>query len=103
MKIKKAVITCAGPNQRKLPLQTLIDRDGIEKSVLEVLVEEILATGIDKIGCVVFPEDKKAYSEIVGDYKRHIEFIIFRYPLTRITGFNLRRYYLITIFNYFVY
>lgn len=75
MKIKKAVITCAGPNQRKLPLQTLIDRDGIGKSVLEVLVEEILEAGIDNIGCVVFPEDKKAYSDIVGDFKRYIEFI----------------------------
>ena len=33
MKIKKAVITAAGQNQRVLPLQTLIDRDGQEKSV----------------------------------------------------------------------
>lgn len=48
MKINKAVITCAGPNQRKLPLQTLIDREGNEKSVLEILVEEVLITGIDK-------------------------------------------------------
>jgi UTP--glucose-1-phosphate uridylyltransferase len=28
MKIRKAVITAAGPSQRSLPLQTLIDRDG---------------------------------------------------------------------------
>ena len=41
MKIVKSVITCAAPKQRKLPLQTLIDRDGKEKTVLEVLVEEI--------------------------------------------------------------
>lgn len=75
MKINKAVITCAGPKQRKLPLQTLVDRDGNEKSVLEVLVEEVLNAGIDKIGCVVIPEDKSSYMDAIGDYARHIEFI----------------------------
>ena len=75
MKINKAIITCAGPSQRKLPLQTLIDRDGNEKSVLEILVEEVLSAGIDKIGCVVFPGDEKTYSDVIGDYSRHIKFI----------------------------
>jgi len=37
MKINKAVITAAGRQQRTLPLQTLIDRDGAEKSVLNLL------------------------------------------------------------------
>jgi len=37
MKINKAVITAAGRQQRTLPLQTLIDRDGAEKSVLSIL------------------------------------------------------------------
>ena len=75
MKINKAVITCAGPSQRKLPLQTLIDRDGNEKSVLEVLVEEVLNAGVDKIGCVIFPGDERSYKEVVGEYARHIQFI----------------------------
>ncbi|MCK5277563.1 MAG: nucleotidyl transferase [Cyclobacteriaceae bacterium] len=75
MKINKAVITCAGPRQRKLPLQTLIDRDGKGKSVLEILVEEVLNAGIDKIGCVVFPGDENTYADVVGDYARHITFI----------------------------
>ncbi len=75
MKINKAIITCAGPSQRKLPLQTLIDRDGNDKSVLEILVEEVLSAGIDKIGCVVFPGDENSYRDVVGDYSRHIKFI----------------------------
>ena len=75
MKIRKALITCAGPKQRKLPLQTLVDRDGNVKSVLEILVEEVLHAGIEKIGCVVIPEDKNAYSDTLGDYSRHVEFI----------------------------
>jgi len=75
MKINKAVITCAGPNQRKLPLQTLIDRDGNQKSVLEILVEEVLNVGIDKIGCVISPGDENSYKDVVGDYARYIKFI----------------------------
>ena len=81
MKINKAVITCAGPKQRKLPLQTLIDRDGREKSVLEILVEEILNAGISKIGCVVHPGDEITYQEIVGEYARYIIFIPQDQPL----------------------
>jgi len=81
MKINKAVVTCAGPKQRKLPLQTLIDRDGTEKSVLEILIEEILNGGISKIGCVVHPGDEKTYEAILGDYSRHISFIPQKEPL----------------------
>ena len=38
MRLRKAVITAAGPRQRTLPLQTLIDRDGNEKSLLAILI-----------------------------------------------------------------
>ena len=47
MRIRKAVITAAGPKQRTLPLQTLIDRDGEEKSVLRILVEEVVKAKIE--------------------------------------------------------
>jgi len=73
--ISKAVITCASPSQRKLPLQTLIDRDGNEKSVLEVLIEEVLNAGIDKIACIIFPGDKNKYIDVVGNNLNHVEFI----------------------------
>ncbi len=81
MKINKSVITCAAPKQRKLPLQTLIDRDGKEKTVLEVLVEEVLNAGIDNIGCVIHPGDEQSYGEVLGDYKRHVTFITQKHPL----------------------
>lgn len=81
MKINKAVITCAGPKQRKLPLQTLIDRDGQEKSVLEILIEEILSAGISKICCVIHPGDEKTYQEIVGDNVQYLTFISQDKPL----------------------
>ncbi len=45
MKITKAVITAAGKGQRHLPLQTLIDRDGHQKSVFSVIIEEVVQGG----------------------------------------------------------
>ena len=51
LRVRKAVITAAGANQRALPLQTLID-DGVEKSVLGIFIEQILTANIREI-CVV--------------------------------------------------
>jgi UTP--glucose-1-phosphate uridylyltransferase len=65
MKITKALITAAGPNQRKLPLQTLIDRDRKQRTVLEILIKEIKNAGIDDIGIVIQPEDEKSYAEVL--------------------------------------
>ena len=53
MKLKKAVITAAGKSQRSLPLQTLIDRDGAQKSALCIILEEALSAGISEICLVV--------------------------------------------------
>lgn len=74
MKIKKAVITAAGPKQRNLPLQTLIDRDGREKAVLRIIVEEVLRAGIDEICVVVRPSDEDAYGGVAGDHTGRLHF-----------------------------
>ena len=68
MKIRKAVITAAGPSQRSLPLQTLIDRDGVEKPVLRIIVEEALRAGIEEIAIVVSPGDEVPYARVAGDH-----------------------------------
>lgn len=81
MKISKAVITAAGRRQRTLPLQTLIDRDGIEKSVLTILIEEIVRAGINDIGIVVQPGDERAYVEVAGDYANRLHFVHQAEPL----------------------
>ncbi|HVO75238.1 MAG TPA: sugar phosphate nucleotidyltransferase [Ignavibacteriaceae bacterium] len=75
MKTKKAVVTVAGKKQRNLPLQTLVDCDGIEKSVLEIIIEQSLAAGIEEIGLVINPEDKEKYKEVAKDYISRINFI----------------------------
>ncbi len=66
MEIKKAIITAAGKSQRTLPLQTLVDRDGCTKTALRILVEEILAAGIDEICVVVSPGDEDSYAAAAG-------------------------------------
>ncbi|MBP8293347.1 MAG: NTP transferase domain-containing protein [Caldilineaceae bacterium] len=74
MNVTKAVITAAGRKQRTLPLQTLIDRDGQEKSVLRILLEEVLAAGIDEICVVVRPGDEPAYAQVAGQHGGRLHF-----------------------------
>jgi UTP--glucose-1-phosphate uridylyltransferase len=81
MRITKAVITAAGKQQRTLPLQTLIDRDGTEKSVLGILIEETLRAGIEEICLVVQPGDEKPYAEVAGDHARRLHFVQQSQPL----------------------
>ena len=75
MKIRKAVITAAGPNQRSLPLQTLIDRDGVEKPVLRIIIEEALRAGIEEIAVVVSPGDEAPYASVAGDHAGRLRMI----------------------------
>jgi len=75
MKITRAVITAAGPNQRTLPLQTLIDRDGTAKAVLRIIVEEVLSAGIEEICVVVCPGDEVAYATAVGEHAGRLTFV----------------------------
>ena len=81
MKIRKAVITAAGPNQRNLPLQTLIDRDGVEKAVLRIIVEEALRAGVEEICIVVSPGDEAPYTRVAGDHAGRLRFVPQEKPL----------------------
>lgn len=80
MKIKKAIITAAGTDQRKLAMQTLVDRDANRKTVLEILVEEALQAGIEEIGVVIHPGDLDVYKEL-SLVNNQIHFIIQDKPL----------------------
>ena len=74
MKVRKAVITAAGRNQRGLPLQTLVDRDGSQKSCLRVIIDEALSTGVEDICVVVNPGDQSAYEDAAGDAAGLLQF-----------------------------
>lgn len=75
MKITKAVITAAGKGQRHLPLQTLIDRDGQQKSVLSVIIDEVVRAGINDTCIVVHPEDEVAYRSVAGEHSGRLSFV----------------------------
>ena len=75
MKVRKAVITAAASNQRVLPLQTLIDRDGEEKSVLGILVEQVLQAHVDEVCIVVCPGDEARYRQALGKQAGHVAFV----------------------------
>ena len=80
MKITKAIITAAGKGQRNLPLQTLIDRDGQQKSVLSVIIEEVVRAGIKDICIIIHPDDEDAFRAVAVDHARHLSFVYQKEP-----------------------
>lgn len=81
MEIKRAIITAAGKNQRSLPLQTIVDRDGVQKTALAIIIEEILQAGIEEICVIVCPGDQQAYASAAGGYAKRLEFVEQTEPL----------------------
>jgi UTP--glucose-1-phosphate uridylyltransferase len=75
VEIKKAIITAAGKNQRTLPLQTLVDRDGRSKTALQILLEEVRSAGIEEICAVICPGDHAAYRNAAGDQAARLQFV----------------------------
>jgi len=75
MNTPKALITAAGRNQRHLPLQTIVDREGYPRSVLVQLIEEAVSAGIESIGVVVSPGDAELYHRAAGAHAKRLTFI----------------------------
>lgn len=75
MRVRKAVITAAGRAQRNLPMQTLFDQQGAERSVLSLVVREALHAGIDDICIVVWPGDEEPYAKLLSDDAARLTFV----------------------------
>jgi UTP--glucose-1-phosphate uridylyltransferase len=58
----------------------LIDRDGNEKSLLRILIEQSLAAGVEDIAVVVFPGDEYTYAQSAGSYANSVTFVPQREP-----------------------
>lgn len=66
MKVRKAVITAAGRGTRMYPATTtiqkemlpLMDRDGICKPAIQIIIEEALESGIEEVCLVVNPTNR---------------------------------------------
>ena len=75
MQVSKAVITAAGADQHRLPLQRFVDLDGTEKSALQIVIEEVLAAGVEQICIVIRPGTDAAYAEAANDYAGLLKFV----------------------------
>lgn len=69
MRIRKAVITAAAERQRRVPLQTLVDRDSTSRTVLAILINDILSAHIEQVCIVVRPGDEAGFIEAVPEHR----------------------------------
>jgi UTP--glucose-1-phosphate uridylyltransferase len=71
MKVRKAVITAAGRGTRQYPatsivqkeLLPLVDTDGLTKPVLQIIIGEAMAGGIEEVCIVVSPGDEEQFRQ----------------------------------------
>src|SRR5579863_3151057 len=75
MRIRKAVITAAGPAQRTLPMQTLFDQEGVERSVLSLILREAIRAGISETCIVVWPGDEEPYAKLLSNDASRLTFV----------------------------
>lgn len=80
MNIKKAVITAAGKDQNRLPLQVLVDRDGIPKAAIRIIIEEVLSAGVDEVSIIISPGDRESYQTALKETPAKLHFIEQREP-----------------------
>lgn len=75
MKIRKAVITAAGPDQRHLPLQAVTSRSGASQTALQVLLDEVFSAGISSAAVIVAAGDTDAYRKAAGPHADQVTFM----------------------------
>lgn len=69
-KIRKALITAAGLSSRRVPLQSLTSQNGASKPAIAIIIEEMLAAGIEQIGLVVSPADRPLFESVLSPYAK---------------------------------
>ena len=75
MKVRKAVITAAGGNHARLPLQTLVDRRGEVRTALRLTLDEVVDSGIDEVAIVIRPGQQDPYLTAAGTHASRLVFI----------------------------
>jgi UTP--glucose-1-phosphate uridylyltransferase len=71
----------AGQLHRDLPLQYITTADGRSKHAIALHIEELLASGIERIALVVQPNSPTLLSELIAQFPSAIELIIQEKPL----------------------
>jgi UTP--glucose-1-phosphate uridylyltransferase len=75
MKVRRALITAAAPNQHTLPLQQLVDSNGESKTALQLILEEVVRAGVEEICVVIQPGDQEEYRRAAGPEVERLLFV----------------------------
>lgn len=75
MQVRKAVITAAAPDQNRIPTQQLVDRQGHDKSALQLILQEVLSSGVEEICVVICPGDQPLFEQAAGDLVGSVQFV----------------------------
>lgn len=75
MSIFKAVITAAAPDQKSLPLQSLVDQQGQDKTALQLIADEAVNAGVEEICVVICPGEKDNYRKAAGVHATRLTFV----------------------------
>ena len=75
MSIRRAVITAAAPDQKSLPLQSLVDQQGRHKTALQLIVEEAVDAGAEEICVVICPGEADNFTKAAGEHATRLTFV----------------------------
>ena len=75
MSIFKAVITAAAPAEKSLPLQNLVDQQGRDKTVLQLIADEAVNAGVEEICVVICPGEQNNYEKAAGEHATRLTFV----------------------------
>ena len=71
----KAVITSANPDDKHLPLQTLVDSGGENRTALQILLADLFGSGLESAAIVIPPGEEKRYRDAAGEFVERLTFI----------------------------
>ena len=64
----KAVVTAASPAEYHLPLQTLVDSEGVAKTALAIILDDLFASGIESAAVVIYPGTRDSFLRAAGEH-----------------------------------
>lgn len=71
----KAVVTAASPTEHHLPLQTMVDSEGLAKTALEIILDDLFASGLESAAVIIFPGTREAYLQAAGPHAERLTLI----------------------------
>lgn len=71
----KAVVTAASPTEHHLPLQTLVDSEGLAKTALEIILDDLFAAGLESAAVIIHPGTRDAYLRAAGPHAGRVTVI----------------------------